>query len=203
METNLIFAQILKTNENIQALEAQLQSRVTQVIEMNRQITEINDEINFSYRHLKALKTLEATQNTSTQFQFGSNSMTNDDGLNAESDLLPNQDNKELWSNYERHYGRLHYNADFRAERRGQVKSHQHQAPIIPNQTKLDNYFTLVLNIVPKYNLNSVILNTAKRTRFWSFIRPKRVTFIEEISNSHRKRSLFFKRVKNVTIEPF
>ena len=69
---------------------------------MNRQITEINDKINISYRHLKALKMVEVTQNKSTQ--FGSNSMTNDDGLNAESDLHPNQDDKELWSNYERHY---------------------------------------------------------------------------------------------------
>ena len=84
-------------------MEAQLQSRVTQVIVMNRQITEINDEINFLYRYLKALKTLQATQNRITQFQFGSNSMKNDDGLNAESDLHPNQDYKELWSNYERH----------------------------------------------------------------------------------------------------
>ena len=39
MDTNLILAQILKTNENIQAIKAQLQSRVTQVIELNRQIT--------------------------------------------------------------------------------------------------------------------------------------------------------------------
>ena len=39
-------------------MEAQLQSRVTQVKEMNRQITEINDKIKFSYRNLKALKTL-------------------------------------------------------------------------------------------------------------------------------------------------
>ena len=49
--------------------------------------------------------------------------MTNDVGLNAESDLHPNQDDKELLSNYERHYGRLHYNFDFQAERRGQLKS--------------------------------------------------------------------------------
>ena len=55
MDTNLIIAQILKTNENIQALEAQLRSRVTQVIEMTRQITEINEIINYSYRHPKAL----------------------------------------------------------------------------------------------------------------------------------------------------
>ena len=59
MDTNLIIAQIFKTNENIQAMEAQLQSRVTEVIEMNRQIIEINDKINLSYRHLK---TLQATQ---------------------------------------------------------------------------------------------------------------------------------------------
>ena len=39
-------------------MEAQLQSRVTQVIKMNRQITEINDKINLLYCHLKALKTL-------------------------------------------------------------------------------------------------------------------------------------------------
>ena len=68
--------------------------------------------------------------------------MTNDDGLSAESDLHPNQDDKELWSNYERHYGRLYYSADFRAKRRGQVKNHRHQAPIISNQTNVDNYST-------------------------------------------------------------
>ena len=83
--------------------------------------------------------------------------MTNDDGLDEESDLHPNQDYKELWSNDERPYGRLHYNADFRAERRGQAKRNKHQAPIISNLTKLDNYFTLMLNIFPKYNLNSFI----------------------------------------------
>ena len=140
MNTNLIIAQILKKNENIQALEAQLQSRVTQLIEMNQQITDINDKINISYRHLKALKMVEVTLNRSTQ--FGSNSMTNDDILNAESDLHHNQADKELWSNYERHYRRHHFNADFRAKRRGQVKSHRHQAPINSNQTKVDNYFT-------------------------------------------------------------
>ena len=68
-------------------MEAQLQSRVTQEIEMNRQITEINDKINFSYCHLTALKTLQASQNRNTQFQFESNSMTNDVRLNAESNL--------------------------------------------------------------------------------------------------------------------
>ena len=47
---------------NIQAMEAQLQSRITQIIEMNRQITEVNDKINSSYCHLNALKTLQATQ---------------------------------------------------------------------------------------------------------------------------------------------
>ena len=76
--------------------------------------------------------------------------MTNDDGLNAESDLHPNQDETKLWSNYERHYGRLHYNADFRAERWGQVKSNKNQAPIISNPTKVDNYFTLI------YFLNTI-----------------------------------------------
>ena len=77
MDTYLIIAQILKTKEDIEAIEAQLQSRITQVFEMNRQITEINDKINFSYFHLKALKKLQATQNSNTQFQFESNSMTN------------------------------------------------------------------------------------------------------------------------------
>ena len=77
-----------------QALKAQLQSQVTKVIEMNRQIIEINDEIKFTFRYLKALKNIEATQNRSTQ--FGSNSMTNDDKLNAESDLHSYQDDKEL-----------------------------------------------------------------------------------------------------------
>ena len=123
MDTDLIMAQILKTNENIQGMEAELQSRVKQVIELNRQIIEMDDEINLSYRHLKALKKFQATQNSSTQFQFGSNSMNNDDGINAKSNLHPNQDDKELWSNYECHYERLHYNADLRAKRRGQVGS--------------------------------------------------------------------------------
>ena len=113
MDTKLIIAQILKTNENIQTMEAQLQSRVTQVIEMNRQITEINDKINLSPRHLKALKTPQATQNSNIQFQFESNSMTNDVELNAESDLHHNQDDKELLSNYERQYGCFHCNLDF------------------------------------------------------------------------------------------
>ena len=67
MDTNLIIALIFKTNENIQAMEAQLQSLVTQVIEINRQISEINNKINLSYRHLK---TLQATQNNDIQFQF-------------------------------------------------------------------------------------------------------------------------------------
>ena len=70
MDTDLIMAQILKTNENIQAMEAELKSRVTQVIELNRQITEMNDDINSSYWHLQALKKHQATQNSSTQFQF-------------------------------------------------------------------------------------------------------------------------------------
>ena len=75
MDTNLLIAQILKTTKTIEAMEAQLQSRVRQVIEMNRQITEINHKINFSYCHLK---TLQTTQNSNTQFRFGSYSMTND-----------------------------------------------------------------------------------------------------------------------------
>ena len=139
----------MKTNEYIQAMEAQLQSRVTQVIEINRQITEINDKINFLYRHLKALIKLQGTQkkNRNTQSQFGSNLMTNEVVLNAEFDLHPNQDDKELWSNYERHYGRLHFNADFRAKRRGQIKSNRHQETIISYKTKIDNYITLLLNI--------------------------------------------------------
>ena len=68
-------------------MEAHLQSRVTQVIKMNRQITEINDKINLSYPHLKALKTLQATQNSNIQFQFESYSMANDVELNAKSNL--------------------------------------------------------------------------------------------------------------------
>ena len=71
-------------------MEAQLQSRVTQVIKMNRQITEINDKINLSYRHHNALKTLQATQNSNIQFQFESYSMTNDVELNAKSYLHHN-----------------------------------------------------------------------------------------------------------------
>ena len=129
-------------------MEAQLQSRVvTQVKEMNREITEINDKINFSYRHLKALKTPYPTQNSNTQIQIESNTMTNDAELNAESDLHPNQDDKKLWCNYERHYGRLHYNSDFHAERRGQLKSNQHQAPLLSNRIKVDNHCTLMFNI--------------------------------------------------------
>ena len=157
--------QILKTNKNIQEIEAQLQFQVTQVLEMNRQVTEINDEINCSYRHLEWLKKLHATQNKSIQFQFGSNSMTNDNELNAQSDLHPNQDDKEVWSNYVRHYCGLHFNADLRAKRRGQVESNQHQAPIISNTTKVNNYCTLMLNIFV-LNLNSFIKQTAKSTRF-------------------------------------
>ena len=157
MDTNLIIKQILKTNTNIQAMEAQLQSRVTHVIEMNQQITEINDKINFSYRHVKAIKTPQATQNRNTQFQFGSNLMPDGVGFNIESDLHPNQDDKKLLSIYKRHYGRLHYNADLQAERRSQVKNNRHQAPIIFNQTNVNNYLTLMLNIYPKYNLNSFI----------------------------------------------
>ena len=82
---------------------------------MNRQITEINDKNNVLYSHVKPLKTLQATQNRNTQFQFGSNLMTNDVGLNVESGLHPNQAFKELLSIYKRHYGRHYYNADFRA----------------------------------------------------------------------------------------
>ena len=62
-------------------METYPQSRVTQVLKMNREIIEINDKIKFSYRHLETLKKLQATQNRSNQFQFGSNSMSNDDGL--------------------------------------------------------------------------------------------------------------------------
>ena len=68
------------------------------------------------------------------------------------------QDDNELWSNYEHHYGRLHYNSDFRAERRDRLKSNQHQAPIISNQTKVDNHCTSIFNIFLKYNLNSYII---------------------------------------------
>ena len=132
---------------------------------MNREITEIDDKINFSYRRFKTIKMLQAAQNRSNQFQLGSNSMTNDDGIDEESDLHPNQDYKELWFNYERHYGRLHYNADFRAERRGQAEINKHQAPIISNLTNLDNYLTLMLNIFLKFNLNSFIENTDKRSK--------------------------------------
>ena len=103
------------------------------------------------------LKTLQTTQNSNTQFQFESNSMTNNVGLNAESDLHSNQDDKELLSNYERHYERLHYNSDFQAERRGQLKSNQNQAPLLSNQTKVDNHCTLIFKIFVKYNLNYFI----------------------------------------------
>ena len=83
--------------------------------------------------------------------------MTNDVELKSESDLYHNQDDKELFSNYERQYGRLHYNSDFQAERRGQRKSNQHQAPLLSNQTKVNNYCTVMFNIFLKYNLNSFI----------------------------------------------
>ena len=106
-------------------MEAQLQFRVTQVKEMNRQITKINDKINFLYRHLKAFKTLQATQNSNSRIQCEINSMTNDVGLNAESDLHLNQDDIKLWFKYECYYGRLHYNYDIHAKRRGQLKSNQ------------------------------------------------------------------------------
>ena len=157
MDTNLIIAQILKTNTNIQAIAAQLQSRVTQVIEMNRQITDINDKINLLYCHLNTLKTLQATQKSKTQFKFESNSMTNDVELNAESDLHHNQDDKEILSNYERQYGRLHYNSDFQADRWRQRKSNQHQAPLLSHRTKVDNYCIVMFNIFLKYNLNLII----------------------------------------------
>ena len=39
--------------------------------------------------------------------------MTHDVGLNAESDVDPNLDDKNLWFNFERHNGRLHINCDF------------------------------------------------------------------------------------------
>ena len=78
--------------------------------------------------------------------------MTNDVRINAESDLHLNQDDKELWSNYECHYGRLYYHSDFRAEMRGQLKGNQLLAPIISNQTKIDNHCTLMFNIFTKYN---------------------------------------------------
>ena len=94
---------------NIQAMEAQLQSRITQVIEMNRQFTEINDKINSSYRLFNAL------------------------------------------------YGQLHYNSDFQVERRVQLKSNHHQAPLLTNRTKVDNHCTLIFNIFFKYNLNTFI----------------------------------------------
>ena len=73
--------------------------------------------------------------------------MTNDVELNAESDLHHNQDDKELLSNCERQYGRLHYNSYFQAERRGKRKSNQHQAPLLSNPTKVDNYCTVMFNI--------------------------------------------------------
>ena len=83
--------------------------------------------------------------------------MTNDVELNAESDLHHNQDDKELLSNCERQYGRLHYNSYFQAERRGQRKSNQHQAPLLSNRTKVDNNCTVMFNIFLKYTLNSII----------------------------------------------
>ena len=49
-------------------MEANLQYRITQVLKMNREITEIGYKINFSYRHLQTLKKLQATQNRSNQF---------------------------------------------------------------------------------------------------------------------------------------
>ena len=63
----------------------------------------------------------------------------------------------ELSFKYERHYGHLHSNVDLRAKRRGQVESNQHQGPIISNQTKVDNFCTLMLNIFTKYNLIYII----------------------------------------------
>ena len=57
--------------------------------------------------------------------------MTNDDRLNAESDLYPNKNYNKLCLNYERHYKQLNYNADLRVKRRCQVESNQHKAQII------------------------------------------------------------------------
>ena len=73
--------------------------------------------------------------------------MTNDVGLNAESDLHPNQDEKILWFMYKRYYWRLHYNSDIHAKRRGQLKSNQYEAQLLYNRTKVDNHCTLLLNI--------------------------------------------------------
>ena len=83
--------------------------------------------------------------------------MTNDVEFSAESNLHHNQDDKELLSNYERQYGRLYYNCDFQAERRGQRKSNQHQAPPLSNRTNVDNYCIVMFNIFLKYNFNSII----------------------------------------------
>ena len=138
-------------------MEAQLQSRVTRVIKMNRQINEINVTIIFLYRHLKALKTLNATQSSNTHFQFGSNSMTNEVKLNAEFYLHSNQDDKELLFNYKRKYGRLQYYSDLQADRRCQLKSNQHQEPLLSNRTKIDYHCTMMFNMFCKYNLNSFI----------------------------------------------
>ena len=126
-------------------------------MELNRQINEMDNKINSSYRHLKSLKTLQATQNRSPQFHFESNSMNNDDGLIAKSNLHSNQDDKKLWSNYECHYWRLHYIADLRATYRGHVGSNKHHTPIISNQTKENIHFIIMLNIFPKYNSNYFI----------------------------------------------
>ena len=85
--------------------------------------------------------------------------MTNEVVLNAEFYLHLNLDNNEIWSNYERHYNRLHFNANFPAKRPGQVKSNRQQATIISNLTKIYNYkyLTLLLNIFFKYYLNFFI----------------------------------------------
>ena len=156
INTNLIYAQILNTNKIIEAIKAQLQSRVTQEIEMNRQITEINDLINLSYCHLQTFTPLQ-TRQTNTHFQFESHSMANDVRLNAEFDLHPNRNDKELWPNYERHYGRRNYTSEFLEERRGRLIRILHEAPIIFNQTKLDNRNSSMFNIFLIFNLNYFI----------------------------------------------
>ena len=51
-------------------MKAHLKYRVTQVFKMNREITEIDDKINFSYRHLQTLTKLMATQNRVINFNL-------------------------------------------------------------------------------------------------------------------------------------
>ena len=62
--------------------------------------------------------------------------MNNDDVLNAEFYLDPNQNDKQVWFNYEHHNGRFYYDNYLREERQGKTECNQHQAPIISNRIK-------------------------------------------------------------------